>query len=135
MTQTNGVDLLRKQILDEGDELLQRMTPIRTSEEKTTPAQPDIEATLRGWLELRLASELSKEKFRDREQLITLAKTTAKFVGDQLRPLKDRIAKLENESAKQRVRIEELEAKGVNFCGSYQRGNQYRRNEWVGYDG
>jgi hypothetical protein len=47
------------------------------------------------------------------------------FVHDQI----------QKEIAGLKARIEELETKGINFCGSYQRANRYRRGEWVGYDG
>jgi hypothetical protein len=45
-----------------------------------------------------------------------------------VKPLKDQIAKM-------KLQIEELQAGGVKFCGSYQRGNEYRRGELVSFDG
>jgi hypothetical protein len=104
-----------KQIADVGrvsDELLARLTPIRAQTETHTEEkeQPDIEA-LQGWFELRMASQLSDKNRRDREQLATLCKAVGKFVGVQLKPLKEEIAAL-------KLQVAELQAGGIKYSGA-----------------
>jgi hypothetical protein len=57
-----------------------------------------------------------------------LLPTIGRYVAAQVRPLKDQIAKM-------KLQIEELQAGGVKFCGTYQRAIPYKRGDQVVYDG
>lgn len=50
-----------------------------------------------------------------------IAPVIAKYVEDAVKPLRDRLA--------------EIETKGIEFCGSYQRALSYRRGAMVVHDG
>ena len=57
-----------------------------------------------------------------------LLPTIGRFVGAQVKPLKDEIAQL-------KARVEELEMTGIKFVGTYQRAQSYKRGDVCNHDG
>jgi hypothetical protein len=62
-----------------------------------------------------------------RSEVETFLKTIGRFVGAQVKPLKEEIAKLKKQ-------VVELQEGGVRFSGTHQRGNEYKRGEICSYD-
>ena len=57
-----------------------------------------------------------------------ILQTIGRFVGAQVKPLQEEIAKL-------KARIEELEMTEIKFVGTYQRPQSYRRGDVCNYEG
>jgi hypothetical protein len=63
-----------------------------------------------------------------RSEVNTFLKTIGRFVGAQVKPLQKEIAEL-------KARLEEVEKRGVEYQGVYQRAQSYRRGALTTYDG
>ena len=85
------------------------------------------------WQELQRAAARANSNtvsFRgwDKNEVTVLLKTIGKFVAAQVKPLQKQISEL-------KAQVAELQAGGVKFSGTYQRGNEYKRGEMCAYDG
>jgi hypothetical protein len=74
-----------------------------------------------------MASKVASKDQGDNAQTRMMLKTIGKFVSDQLKPLRKEIADL-------KARLEEIEKRGIDYRGAYQRSNEYRRGSMVTHD-
>ena len=75
-----------------------------------------------------MASRFAEKDRSDNAQTKMMLETIGKFIGAQLKPLQKEIAQL-------KARLEEVEKKGVEYSGIYQRAQSYRRGVLTTYDG
>ena len=91
--------------------------------------EPDLDRTIHS-LHLGLSSmrsELAEKDRSENTQIRMMLSTIGKFIGAQLKPLKDEIAGL-------KAQIEELKKRGVSYKGVYQKSCEYAVGDMVSYD-
>ena len=74
-----------------------------------------------------MRSQLAEKDRSDHMQIRTMLETIGKFVGAQLKPLKDEIAGL-------KAQVEELKKRGVSYKGIYQKACAYEVGDLVSFD-
>ena len=74
-----------------------------------------------------ITSELVEKDQSDKAQIRLILQTVGRFVGVQVKPLQKQIEEL-------KARLEEIEKRGVDFRGIYQRSCEYRRGSLVSHD-
>ena len=74
-----------------------------------------------------MASELAEKDRSENTQIRMMLSTIGKFIGAQLKPLKDEIAGL-------KAQVDELKRKGISYKGIYQRSCAYEVGSMVSHD-